>query len=57
MEDEVKIITVTQCRDCEYDFDFRDLTFWKYEQGVLLCDDCYDERLRKDEEDTEGEGD
>ena len=38
------------CEDCGDDFQRRDLRPWKYEPSDKLCDSCFDNRMREDEE-------
>lgn len=37
------------CDDCDQESDLRP---WKYERTVVLCDDCYDDRLGSEEEES-----
>lgn len=36
------------CEDCDEVFDETDGRYYKYEQGVWLCDNCHDERMEDD---------
>jgi len=37
------------CEDCDNTFQRSNMRPWKYEPGILLCDDCYDRRMEDEE--------
>ena len=39
-----------RCEDCNEEYPDFELRPWKYEPDVLLCEDCYDQRLEEEQE-------